>query len=93
MGGKYGTVEFREIVLFFKTVLVRVIQEYKDDGKLNVEDLKDILTDDQIISDLFTALDGSEDAAAEVKEIDFDDALELAKFIYACGVEIVKELR
>jgi hypothetical protein len=92
MAGKYGIVETRELILFFKTLILRSVRETRVDG-FQPEDLKRILNDPQLLKDFFLAVGGAETASKELHEIDFMDGLELGKFLYACVVEIVSELK
>lgn len=92
MSGKFGVSETRELVIFLKNLILLCMKEMKEDG-FQPDDLKAILTDPQIASDFFLAIEGISTAKEEMKELDFQDGLEISKFLYSCVTEIVSEIR
>ena len=92
MAGKYGVQETREVLLFVKSLVVRVIKDSRVDG-FSYEDFSSILSDPQVAKDFFIAVQGSDRVDEEVKELDFLDGVELSKFAYACVAEIIGELK
>ena len=81
MAGQYGVEETLDILHLAEVIFVKLVEKYKNDNKLEIKEVKEIMADPEFQKAVQEAALDASKVLVEVRELDVFDGLILAQKI------------